>query len=75
LIKDRNAAALKVFNQEVVKGRKRIAIFYGAAHMPDMEERLEKEYGLKRQGSHWLTAWDMKIDDDRLQELFSVPRK
>jgi hypothetical protein len=75
LIKDRNIAALKVFNQEVVKGRKRIAIFYGAAHMPDFEERLEKEYGLKRQGSHWLTAWDMKIDDDRIQELFSVPRK
>ncbi len=75
LINDRNQAALKVFNQEVVKGKKRIAIFYGAAHMPDMEERLIKEYGLKRQSSHWLTAWDMKLDDDRLQELFKVPAK
>jgi len=75
LVKDRNQAALKVFQQQVVKGKKRIAIFYGAAHMPDMEERLMKEYGLKRQGSHWLTAWEMKLDDDRLQELFSLPRK
>ncbi len=75
LISDRNQAALKVFNQEMVKGKKRIAIFYGAAHMPDMEERLIKEYGLKRQGSHWLTAWDMKIEDDRVQELFKLPAK
>jgi hypothetical protein len=75
LISDRNQAALKVFNQEVVKGKKRIAIFYGAAHMPDFEERLMKEYGLKRQGSHWLTAWDMRIDDDSVQELFKLPGK
>jgi len=75
LIDDRNQAALKVFNQEVVKGRKRIAIFYGAAHMPDFEARLEKEYGLKRQGIHWLTAWDMKIEDDRIQDLFKLPAK
>jgi hypothetical protein len=75
LIKDRNQAALKVFQQQMVKGKKRIAIFYGAAHMPDFEERLIKDYGLKRQGSHWLTAWDMKIDDDRVQELFKLPAK
>jgi len=75
LIKDRNAAALKVFQQELVKGKKRIAIFYGAAHMPDFEERLMKEYGLKPKASHWLTAWDMRIDDDRIQEVFNVPGK
>jgi hypothetical protein len=43
--------------------------------MPDFEERLMKEYGLKRQGSHWLTAWDMRIDDDSVQELFKLPGK
>jgi hypothetical protein len=60
LIADRNEAAMKVFQAELAKGRKKIAIFYGAAHMPDFEKRLTKDFGLKRQSEKWLTAWDLE---------------
>ena len=59
LIADRNKAALRVFQKELVKGRKRIGIFYGAMHMPDFEQRLRLEYGLKQKSHRWITAWDL----------------
>ncbi|MCS6975809.1 MAG: hypothetical protein NZM31_02210, partial [Gemmatales bacterium] len=60
LIEDRNAACLKVLKSELAKGRKRIAIFYGAAHMPDFDRRLTSaEFGMERKETRWLTAWDL----------------
>ena len=35
-----------------------LAIFYGAAHMQDMESRL-KELGFEKAGQTWVTAWDI----------------
>ncbi|NNC90738.1 MAG: hypothetical protein HKN82_19950 [Akkermansiaceae bacterium] len=58
IIHDRNAKCLKVLDAEIAKGRKNLGIFYGAAHYPDMEERLLKQ-GWKRTGHEWLTAWDV----------------
>lgn len=61
IINDRNAACLKVLDQQLKKGTKKIAIFYGAAHMPDFEKQLlSKKYGMKRQGVEWVEAWDMR---------------
>ena len=60
LIADRNQAALKVFQKELAKGRKKIAIFYGAGHLADFEKRLREDFGLKRAGEQWLTAWDLQ---------------
>jgi hypothetical protein len=60
LITDRNKAALQVLQKELVKGKKKIGIFYGAAHMPDFDKRLKEEFGLKRSSEQWLTAWDLK---------------
>jgi hypothetical protein len=60
LVSDRNEAALKVFQKELAKGKKKIAIFYGAAHMPDFEKRLREDFGLKRDREQWLTAWDLR---------------
>lgn len=60
LVKDRNIACLKVFQQQMAKGKKKFAIFYGAAHMPDFEKRLKEEFGLKRDKEEWLQAWDMR---------------
>ena len=45
--------------QQLAAGKRRLGIFYGAGHLPDMEKRLEKDFGLKRQSTTWLTAWDM----------------
>lgn len=60
LIVDRNKAAMKVLDEQVKKGTKKIAIFYGAAHMPDFETRLLVDFGLKRKSVEWVTAWDIK---------------
>jgi hypothetical protein len=60
LIADRNQACLKVFQKELAGGKKKIAIFYGAAHMPDFEKRLQDDFGLKRHSEEWLTAWDLR---------------
>ena len=82
LIEDRNSAAMKVFHREMLKGHKKIAIFYGAAHLPDFEERL-LDLGLKPAGTEWLTAWDLtkkskKKEDpvnDLFRQLLQPPRK
>jgi hypothetical protein len=60
LVADRNEAALKVFQKELAKGKKKIAIFYGAAHMPDFDKRLRTDFGLKLKSEQWLTAWDLE---------------
>jgi hypothetical protein len=60
LVADRNEAALKVFQKELAKGKKKIAIFYGAAHMPDFDKRLRTDFGLKPKSEQWLTAWDLE---------------
>ena len=59
LVEDRNKAAMRVFSRELTKGSKRIAIFYGAAHLPDFEKRLEEDFGLKRAETKWVNAWDL----------------
>ncbi len=60
LVADRNKACLKVLQKEIAKGKKKIGIFYGAAHMPDFEKRLGEDFDLKKDKVEWLTAWDLK---------------
>ncbi len=61
LITDRNAAALDVLRGQLARGRKRLAIFYGAAHMDDFDERLRRDFGLEPVETDWLEAWDLRI--------------
>ena len=42
---------------EVPAASKKVAIFYGAAHLPDLEVRL-RDQGYERVAARWLTAWD-----------------
>lgn len=58
LVGERNKVALQVLDKEIAAGKKRIAIFYGAAHLGDMEERLMKK-GFRRTKVEWLKAWDL----------------
>lgn len=58
LVGERNKVALQVMDKEIAAGKKRIAIFYGAAHLGDMEERLLKK-GFNRTKVEWLKAWDL----------------
>lgn len=59
LITDRNEAAVKVLQKEIAAGTKKIAIFYGAAHMPDFEEQLTADFGLNKSKQVWVDAWDL----------------
>ena len=58
IIGDRNAKCLRVLGEQVNGGKKELGIFYGAAHYPDMENRLLKE-GYKKTGQEWIPAWDI----------------
>ncbi len=59
LISERNKIALKVLKEQLATGKKRLAIFYGAGHLADMDQRLRKDFGMKPVSITWLTAWDL----------------
>jgi hypothetical protein len=59
LIVDRNAEALKQLQKQIAAGKKKIGIFYGAAHLPDFEKHLISDFGLKRSNQEWIAAWDL----------------
>jgi hypothetical protein len=60
IVTARNLKALKVLRQEIEKGNKTFAIFYGAAHMPEMEEVMMREFKLKPDQVNWVDAWDLR---------------
>ena len=60
IITERNKVALKKLSEQIAAGKKKIAIFYGAGHLGDMEKRLlGDEFELKRSGEQWLDAWNL----------------
>lgn len=59
LVTERNKRALEVLGREIAAGKQRLAIFYGAAHMPDMARRLMADFNVKPVEQEWLTAWDL----------------
>ena len=60
LISGRNKVALGVLRKEIANGKTKIAIFYGAGHMPDFEKRLRSDFGLAPVSTRWLAAWNLK---------------
>ena len=60
LVEDRNKACIKVLQQQLTAGKKKIAIFYGAAHMPDFDKRLKEDFGMMRISSDWINAWSLE---------------
>ncbi|MFT4548633.1 MAG: hypothetical protein ACI8XO_001412 [Verrucomicrobiales bacterium] len=62
ILTERNKVALKILDKQIKKGSKNIGIFYGAAHLVDMEERLINEFGLKKTKTVWNDAWSMKTE-------------
>lgn len=55
----RNQRAIDVLIREIDAGAKRIGIFYGVAHMPDLEERLMEQLGLEYSATDWVDAWQL----------------
>jgi hypothetical protein len=64
IVTERNKAAIEVLKKTMAAGKKKISIFYGAAHMPDMARRLE-EMGFKAVRTDWQMAWDLAIRGDQ----------
>lgn len=60
IIGERNRAAMEELREAFRDGCKRVAIFYGGGHMPDMDRRLREEFGLVPKKVQWLTAWSIR---------------
>ncbi|MDT8409456.1 MAG: hypothetical protein RQ741_07640 [Wenzhouxiangellaceae bacterium] len=60
LITVRNQRALEELSAQIKRGHDKLAIFYGAGHMPDLAGRLEAEFGMRHQSTGWLQAWDLR---------------
>ncbi len=57
IVTHRNAKCMEVLQEEIDSGKTNLAIFYGAAHLPDMEQRMFNDFKAKRAGQIWLEAW------------------
>lgn len=64
LLEGRNEKCLEVLQREFAAGRKKLGIYYGAAHLPHMEQRLVKDLGFTKVGHEWLVAWDCTRQPD-----------
>ncbi|MBL9125430.1 MAG: hypothetical protein JNG90_17460 [Planctomycetaceae bacterium] len=60
IITERNKVALDVVRKQLAGGKRKLAVFYGAGHMPDMERRLLADFGLRRDSERWLAAWQLE---------------
>ena len=62
ILTERNKKAVEVLKETLASGRKNIGVFYGAAHMIDLDKRV-REMGFKPVETEWRTAWDMTPKD------------
>ena len=59
IVSARNRVALQVMSQQIRRGKRRLAVFYGAGHMPDLEVQLIAR-GFRKVRHEWVTAWDLR---------------
>ena len=59
LVSGRNEHAMGVLRDQLQRGNRRLGIFYGAGHMPDLDQRL-RQLGFQPAGEQWLTAWEIR---------------
>ena len=60
ILTERNKAVMSKLDETLKGGKKDIAIFYGAAHMTELSQQLEKR-GFKHTATKWRPAWDATI--------------
>jgi hypothetical protein len=61
----RNQRAIEVLREQLDAGAQRIGIFYGVAHMADLEDRLINELGLSYDKTVWVDAWQLGAPTDQ----------
>jgi len=76
LIEDRNKKAIEVLKKEMAKRNQgRLALFYGAAHLPDFEKRLVEDLGMKKTETTWLRAWDIRTREQLKRDADKAEQK
>ncbi len=68
IINHRNAKVMEVLQRELDSGKTRLAIFYGAGHLPDMQDRLLDDFSMKRGGRLWMDAWNLQSEENDSQD-------
>lgn len=63
IVTERNKVALKVMAEQIEAGKLKIGIFYGAAHLDDMHQRLVGEHKMSYEKLEWVPAWNLEIDE------------
>lgn len=69
----RNDQAWKVLQKSIPEGWRRIAIFYGAAHLPDLRRRLLQDGWIFEQ-IEWIPAWRIPVENSE-NELIPIARE
>jgi hypothetical protein len=60
VIGERNKRAVSVLEERIRLGDRRIAIFFGAAHMTGIAELVETGLGLNKDSTVWVDAWNLR---------------
>ncbi|MDZ4852244.1 MAG: family 16 glycoside hydrolase [Pirellulaceae bacterium] len=63
LLTERNRKVMEVLEKQLKLGKRKLGIFYGAAHLKDMDRRLVDDFKAVRGDVEWLDAW--LLSDDR----------
>ena len=72
LVSGRNGKALEVLEKTLAQGKRNVAIFYGAAHMPDFLARLSKQFDLRPEGTDWIEAWNLQAKTPEAKQAAAV---
>lgn len=62
IISERNKVAVAVAKAELGKGKRKLSIFYGGAHMPNMKEQIQSALVVRSEGVEWLNAWNLVVE-------------
>ncbi len=73
ILTERNKRAVEVLQRSLQEGHKSIGIFYGAAHLPDLEKRLTADLDLVRHEHRWLTAWSLRNAEEQAEPATEAP--
>lgn len=75
IIEGRNKVAIKVLKEQIAADKKKLAVFYGAGHMPDLERRLMANLGMKPVSDEWLIGWDVRSVETQQREAAAAKER
>jgi len=65
LIAERNAVAVEELARAQAQGCRKTALLYGGLHGPDLDVRLQRDMGLRRKSTEWVTAWRIAVPEPK----------